>query len=94
MKRYQGTGTNRVRRNEAWEHLPISRWVEERWKWGNRQCYVTLPTHIRKVSMSQVSHGHVMKRKGKSGKNHNSIGGKHISMEEAKVEKVKEWKRP
>jgi hypothetical protein len=74
MKRYHSTGTSRVRRNGAWEHLPISRWVEERRKWGNRQCYVTLPAHIRKVGMSQVSHGHVMeKRKGKVAKNHNSV---------------------
>ena len=70
MKCYQGTGTSRVRRIGVWEHLPISRWVERR-KWGNRQCYVTLPAHIRKVSMSQVSHGHVMEKERKVVKNHN-----------------------
>jgi hypothetical protein len=57
----------------VWEHLPISRWVEEKQKWGNRQCYVTLPAHIRKVGMSQVSHGHVMEKEGKIVKNHNNL---------------------
>ena len=45
---------------------------------GNRQCYVTLPARIRKVSMSQVSHSHVMEREKESSKKSEhlaSVGG-------------------
>jgi hypothetical protein len=74
MKPYQSTGISRVKRNGVWEHLPIRRWVEERQKWGNKQYYITLPAHIRKVSMSQVSHSHMMEKgEKKRGKNHNKV---------------------
>ncbi len=72
--------TTWIKRNRAWELLPIYGWVEVTMEGGSEQCYVRVYPPIKgKVSMSQVSHSYMIgERKEKVLKNHNTAA--HLTL--------------